>query len=108
MCRSLKELLSRSFTAVEKKVPGTLDKLSNVRARSRRIVAREPSKLFDKEHLAKKYAERLLPGWWYGTNNSEEQVRVWLKRACELAGLKWGVDYKMHSADTRHAVDLEL
>jgi len=109
-CRSLKELLSQSIGSIEKKVPGTLDKLSNVRARSRRIVAREPSQLFDKEHLAKKYAERLLPGWWYGTNNSEEQVRVWLKRACELAGLKWGRDFKIQSAkvDTRLAIPIEL
>jgi hypothetical protein len=108
-CRSLKELLRRSLGAIEKKAPGTLEKLSNVKARSRRIVAREPSRLFDKEHLAKKYAEQLLPGWWYGTNNSGEQVRVWLKRACELSGVKWRSDFKMQSeVDTRLAIDIEL
>ena len=95
-CGSLKELLAVSLTALEEAIPGTLDKLSRVKGRSRHIVAREPSLLFSKRHLSEKYAEQLAPGWWYGTNNSAEQTQVWLKRACKLSGLKWGEDFQIN------------
>jgi hypothetical protein len=57
-------------------------------------VARDPSHLFDKQHLSEDHSERLIDGWWYGTNNSASQTRAWLQRACSCAGLKWGDDFK--------------
>jgi len=93
-CTSLKELLSGGLLTLEHARPGTIEKLSHVKPRSRRIVAREPEGLFDKRHLAKEYAERLMDGWWYGTNNSALETNTWLERACAFSGLKWGVDFK--------------
>jgi hypothetical protein len=95
-CRSLKEMLSEGLRALEAAAPGTVEMLSNIKARSRRIVARDPNHLFDKQHLTKKYAEQLMPGWWYGTNNSARETEGWLQRACSLAGLEWGRDFKMN------------
>jgi hypothetical protein len=93
-CASLKQLLSETLCILEQKWPGTLEKLSQIKARSRRIVAHDPKYLFDREHLTKRYSERLIPGWWFGTNNSAEQTNAWLERACSCAGLKWGDDLK--------------
>lgn len=48
--------------------------------------------LFDKADLVEKYSEKLIDGWWYGTNNSKYETITWLRRATELAGLEWGTD----------------
>jgi len=94
-CRSLKELLALSLLSIEKAVPGTLEQLTKVKPRSRRIVARDPKDLFDKPHLVKEYSEKLgKDGWYYGTNNSGPETSSWLERACAHAGLTYGTDFK--------------
>jgi hypothetical protein len=57
-------------------------------------VARDPKLLFDKEHLARDYSEKLRNGWFFGTNNSAHETNTWLQRACEIAGLAWDKDFK--------------
>jgi hypothetical protein len=104
-CQSLKELLALALLSIEKAVPGTLNNLTKVKPRSRRIVARDPKDLFDKPHLAKDYAEKLgKDGWYYGTNNSANETGAWLRRACAHAGLKWGEDFKTSLAPGLEAV----
>lgn len=88
-CGSLKELLSEGLKALERHQPGTLAKLTTIRPRSKRIVARDPALLFKQPELADKYAEKLINGWWFGTNNSADETVTWLRRGCELAGLEW-------------------
>jgi hypothetical protein len=91
-CRSLKEMLAKGLIAFEQHKPGTLEKLSKVRPRSKHIVAREPRHLFGKADNVEKYTERLVGDWWYGTNNSATETEAWLKRGAELSGLDWGRD----------------
>lgn len=91
-CSSLKDLLANGLKKIEEVRPGTLEELSSIKPRSKRIVARQPHLLFEQKRLADRYAERLNEGWWYGTNNSEDETRTWLKRAAEIAELSWGVD----------------
>jgi hypothetical protein len=92
-CGSLKNLLAEALKSLERTKPGTLDNLSRIRGRSRRIVARDANQLFDKPHLVREYADKLLNGWYYGTNNSARETNVWLQRAAECAGLDWGRDF---------------
>lgn len=92
-CASLKEMLAEGLRALEAHKKGTLDKLSAVKSRTRRIVSRDPSKLFDKSHLEEKHAEPLMEGWWYGTNNSAPETNRWLRQACTIAGLTWEKDF---------------
>jgi hypothetical protein len=92
-CRSLKELLAEALKGLERTKPGTLDQLSRIRGRSRRIVARDVNQLFDKPHLVKEYGEKLSNGWYYGTNNSARETCVWIQRAAECAGLASGSDF---------------
>jgi hypothetical protein len=91
-CRSLKELLGQGLRELEKYQPGLLKQLSAIKPRTKRIVAREPSQLFDQSDLSEKYADQLVDGWWYGTNNSADETRTWLKRGAELANLIWDKD----------------
>jgi len=92
-CSSLKEMLAEGLRALEAHKKGTLDKLAAAKSRTRRIVSRDPSKLFDKTHLEEKHAEPLMEGWWYGTNNSALETNRWLRQACALAGLTWERDF---------------
>jgi hypothetical protein len=92
-CSSLKELLAEALKSLERAKPGTLDNLSRIRGRSRRIVARDANQLFDKPHLVKEYAEQLNNGWYYGTNNSARETCVWIQRAAECAGLTSGSNF---------------
>jgi hypothetical protein len=97
---SLKDVLAAGLLALEEDSPGTFEKLTQIKPRSRRIVARDPKLLFEKEHLANGYAERLSPEWVFGTNNSAAETNSWLERACSCAGLKWGVDFKTNIGPT--------
>jgi hypothetical protein len=99
-CGSLKELLAEGLRALEAIRPGTLDRLSQIKLRSRRIVAQNPQQLFDKQHLATRYAEQLTEGWWYGTNNSAAETNAWLERASSCSGLKWPDELKTNMTNT--------
>lgn len=91
-CRSLKELLAEGLKSLEQHRPGTLDKLSKISPRSKYIVARDPSRLFQNIESVEKFAARLTSEWWYGTNNSADETKNWLRRSAELAGLVWDRD----------------
>jgi hypothetical protein len=92
-CGSLRELLGHGLRSLEAERPGTLDKLSHIKPRSKRIVARERKALFDAEH-PDEHSDQLVNGWWYGTNNSAQETNAWLERACNCAGLTWGKDLR--------------
>jgi hypothetical protein len=102
---SLKELLAEGLRKIEASAPGTLDKLTMLKPRTKRIVAREPRALFDQAELAEKYAERLMDGWWYGTNNSADETVTWLHRACGYASLEWGEDLVVDVAQSKPVID---
>lgn len=93
-CNSLKDLLCKALCTLEGIRPGTVENLSHVKPRSRRIVARHPKDLFARQHLAEKFSEQLMHGWWYGTNNSRNETNAWLERACRCADLRWGNDFR--------------
>jgi hypothetical protein len=95
-CASLKELLSEGLKAFESFRRGTLSELSKVMPRSKRIVAREPTQLFSNPELVQKYSEKLIDGWWFGTNNSKDETVTWLRRGAEKARLAWGKDVRIN------------
>jgi hypothetical protein len=91
---SLRELLGQGLRSIEAARPGTLEKLSHIKPKSKRIVAHDKKMLFESEHLAKEFGQQLMNGWWYGINNSSQETSIWLERACECAGLKWGKEFR--------------
>lgn len=91
---SLRDLLRASLLEIEKARPGSLEKLSHIRPRSKRIVANDKKLLFADEAMSDEFGEQLGDGWWYGTNNSAQETRAWLERACSCAGVTWGIDFE--------------
>jgi hypothetical protein len=89
---SLKDILRHALLALERITPGTLDKLSMIKPRSKRIVSRDRSKLFDTAKLTGGFSEQLDNEWWFGTNNSAQETKAWLERAARCAELSWGRD----------------
>lgn len=87
-CHSQKELLSSGLRMIEELRPGTLEKLSSAKKRTKRIVSRNRYELFDNAHLCDKYSEQLMDGWWIGTNNSKLEAIAWLDMAAKYAGVK--------------------
>jgi hypothetical protein len=75
------ELLAESLKAIELSRPGTLEKLSHIKPKSKRIVSHVKKALFDSKHLSEGYGAKLLNGWWYGTNNSAQETK-YADRAC--------------------------
>ncbi|MDB5735975.1 MAG: hypothetical protein JWN16_2612 [Alphaproteobacteria bacterium] len=93
--KSLKDVLKSGLILLEKASPGTLEKLSNIKPYSKRIVAKDRRQLFESKHLVDSFSEKLQGEWWIGTNNSTQEVRAWLERATQCAGLTWNKDFKV-------------
>lgn len=93
--KSLKDVLKTGLVLLEKASPGTLEKLSNIKPYSKRIVAKDRNQLFESKHLVDAFSEKLQGEWWVGTNNSTQEVRAWLERATQCAGLTWNKDFKV-------------
>jgi hypothetical protein len=84
-CASVKALLLQSLAALAAADPHLMDKLSAVKKRTKRIVAKDKYDLFDSKHLADEYAVQMQNGWWVGTNNSTQEVKSWLALAASLS-----------------------
>jgi hypothetical protein len=94
-CRSKKHVLVEALRSIEEKYPGTMEELSHLKPRSRRVVARDRTQLYENENLRNNigsFSVRLNNDWWVGTNTSGREANVWLQRACKCAGLSWGRD----------------
>lgn len=89
---NLKDVVRVALTELAKRHSGFLDQLSREKPRSKRIVAQSKNDLFEDAELVKKYAAPLTGGWWFGTNNSEAEVKRWLQRMARVAGAAWGKD----------------
>jgi hypothetical protein len=91
-CDSLASTLAEGLKALEHHKPGTLNKLSGISPRSKRIVSRNRNDLFPTKKKVDEFTEKLVDGWYFGTNNSNDETKRWLERACEVAGVSWGKD----------------
>jgi hypothetical protein len=92
---SMKQLLKETILQLSQGDETFLQRLSNEKSRTRRIVARRPEELFSKPHLVKAHAEELIPGWWLNTNNSAEQVKKWIFVAARIANLTLNRDIRL-------------
>ena len=64
-------------------------------SKTRRLVARNRSELYEKTHLIDRHSKKLENGWWIGTNLSKKQVRVHIETACAEAGVRFGSQLKL-------------
>jgi hypothetical protein len=76
--------------------PHFLEAFGEERARGRRMVARMPEALFARSpHLARRHAAPLVPGWYFDSNLSAEQVGKRARIAARLCGLHYGSDVRI-------------
>ncbi len=59
--------------------------------RTRQLVAENPDDLYQKIHLKDDHSLDLENGWWLGTNLSSAAILKYIKIACEVAGVNFGV-----------------
>lgn len=70
-----------------------LTRFGKARGRRRRYVALSRDDLYEsRPDLSRRFAKRLANGWWLGTNYSRKDVLSILRKACEVAGIEFGVD----------------
>ena len=64
-------------------------------SKTRRLVARNRSELYEKSHLIDRHSKKLENGWWIGTNLSKRRVRGHIETACAEAGVRFGSELKL-------------
>jgi hypothetical protein len=89
---SATQLLIEGLNIIEENFPGTLEKFSTRKKRSKRAVARTRDELYDYPHPEGHSAE-LKSGYFVATNNKDPEARGFLREAAEIAGLKWGKNF---------------
>jgi excisionase family DNA binding protein len=82
-----------------------LERLGAVRRGRRRYVARNRDELYvNRPDLP---AREMRNRWWIGTNYSRTELEKMLRKACELAGLRFGLDVAIAEAGPSIATTLE-
>ena len=88
---SLKEAYVACLLELAKLGGDFLDRLAAAHTKSRRIIAKDPEDLYQRNPaLAEKFAVRLIEPWWVDVNLSRSQVELRLKHACAILGLSFG------------------
>ena len=88
---SLKEAYVACLLELAKLDGDFLDRLAGVYTKSRRIIAKDPEDLYQRNPaLAEKFAVRLIEPWWVDVNLSRSQVELRLKHACAILDLSFG------------------
>lgn len=65
-------------------------------SRKRRYIARDKYDLYPgRRDLCENNSRQIKSGYWVGTNYNKSQIKQILEMACEVAGLKFGVDLKV-------------
>lgn len=99
--KSHKEVYIGCLRKLAARDPQFLERLSAESTRGRRIVARTPSDLYiSSPGLSEKnHHFRLTDEWWVDTNLSSQTIYRRLETACEVAGLRFGEDLILDSAN---------
>lgn len=93
--RTSADLIAAVFTAFAKKDPGFCERFGE-RYRGRKLVyvARSREELFPRHpHLAKSAARELPGGYFLGTHMGSARKEELIRRACEVAGVRFGRDF---------------
>ena len=89
---SATQLLVEGLSLIEDTVPGTLEKFSQHKGRSKRAVAKTREALYDMPHPTS-HSQKLKSGFYVATNNKDVEARGYLRSAAEIAGLQWGKNF---------------
>jgi excisionase family DNA binding protein len=94
--RSFINLLAEVLTELAAADETFLRRFSAEGGRSRKYIARDRVLLYTgRPDLAAEFARPLIDGWWLGTNYSAKAILRILRKACEVAGLRFGIDLRV-------------
>ncbi|MCR8548442.1 hypothetical protein M4578_11415 [Salipiger sp. P9] len=90
--RTLPDVFAAIVDLTAEIAPEALERLADMRARSRRYVARNPEAIHpgNKELPTK----RTTSGWWISKNIGQEDLMRALKALCDASGLRFGPDVR--------------
>lgn len=90
---SFADMLAQVLEELSAKDSAFLERFSEIGGRTRRYVARSRDALYEgRIDLARRFSRQITGGWWVGTNYSRTEIASILKKACDVAGLSFGVD----------------
>ena len=88
--RSARAALTCVIQELDKRDPRFMQQFAETTVgKRRRLVARQPSDLYDKPHL-EVHSIDLGNGWWMGTNLSNAAIGKHIETACRVAGIAFG------------------
>ena len=90
VCGSAKQALLEGMDEIERRQPGTLDKVSRVKGRSKRPVHREREELYDLP-TQQRYSERIKSGHWVATNNKRNEALDVLELTANVANISLSI-----------------
>lgn len=97
--RNGREVLVAAFEALAERDATFLERFAArpKHGRTRRYLARSPEELYPgRPDLAREFFTKLRSGWFVGTNVSHAAIHQIVEMACEVAGLRYGVDVVVH------------
>ena len=97
-CGAAREILVTVLRLLAEEDPTFLQRFAaRKHGHKRRYVASEKAELYrGRPELCEKYSEQLPSGWFVGTNYGRAGIESILQMACEVAGLRFGVDLVIH------------
>ena len=89
-CRNARTTLTHIIQRLDRDSPRFMESFAEAaKGKTRRLVARNRSNLYDKSHL-EKHSVDLGNGWWMGTNLNAAAIRQHILTACRVAGIRFG------------------
>ncbi len=100
--RTGRDVLVAALTTLAERDPSFLERFAaQVRGRSLVYLARDRNDLYPGDPAKCLHDSRELPGgWWLGVHSSRAQKEKLIRRACELASLRYGKDLEVHLPTT--------
>ena len=89
------DTLMRAFEVLSARDPTFLERYAALpkHGRKRRYLSRNKMDLYPgRPDLCEEYSVSRFGGWWIGTNYSRSTIRHAIELACQVAGLRFGVD----------------
>jgi len=100
--RNGRDVLTSIFEKLSKNDQTFLERFAALpkHGRTRRYLARKRDDLYpNRPDLARAHSYKLTTGWWLGVNVSKKQIEKIVRMACDIAGLRYGVDLKINLGD---------
>lgn len=97
--RSAIDVLIKLFEELSKRYPTFLERFAALpkHGKKRRWLAIRREELYPgRLDLAREHSHKLSSGWWLGTNYSKRTIERIIRRACDVAGVRFGSELQIN------------